>query len=728
MPPVTVIDPDTGEAHTLEGDALKLALRRGWAPETPEAASARVAQAAEAEAYGGVGEGVDAFLAAEARGLTAGGSDVALGALGGDSTKRYLRKLKEHRGVVSGAGEAVGLVGGAVAGVGAPGKVAGLAARLGRTAEGAGALAKVGRGALAGTVEGGITEMGAGISDLALSENPVTMDRIASDLSSRFIYGGALGAATGGGLRGLEVSLGAARKRLAAAGEAVAKVDDVPDEILAMDRKGLRAARDAEIEAIQAGRQPARAQIVNDVAGYRAAAKTDTPWVAVSTGEAEKTAGNRWMREIEKNYIDADRMIDRALRNPKRLAEAPEGVRAALQQQEHALEQIIAKQDELRVIHAADRSGQRAAALDAVPKALETNRALQARLADLSAAPTSAKLSAITDALDTFGDRGTKTLGGKIMSGAAYGMTASLVSSIPVVGPLAAPLVGAKVADMISGKIGAQLAHVTKSAIERTTRAVDAFMMVTRKAEPIAPIVATRVLSEVRFGRPAPKSLDEQPKKHRKRTLEDLYDERAKEISAAVMPTPEGPKIRPHVRKEIAARLQPIATMAPHVADQLESRAVRRLELLAAKMPTSTRIGMTKIRPSEMAIRAWARYVAAADDPGGIEERLASGQVTPEDAEVMRELYPDRMAEIMRQVAERMPQLRATLPYHRRLALSIFTDQPVDAAMEPRILAALQANFDQEAGTEGGTMAPQPSPAFGSVSKPSPTPAQERAG
>ena len=32
-------------------------------------------------------------------------------------------------------------------------------------------------------------------------------------------------------------------------------------------------------------------------------------------------------------------------------------------------------------------------------------------------------------------------------------------------------------------------------------------------------------------------------------------------------------------------------------------------------------------------MRTWARYVAAVEDPGGVEERLAAGTVTPEDAE-----------------------------------------------------------------------------------------------
>lgn len=723
-----VVD-DFGHVHNLTGEALASALADGWTLETPEAASQRLSGEVARDAYSGVTETIDAYGAGVARGFVPG-ADVALGAIGGEGTKRYLRGVKRAHPIASGAGEVVGNVTGAATGAGPVGEVTGLAARLGKTAEGAGAATKIARGALAGGIEGGALEMGAGINDLALAENPVGVDRIASELTSRFFYGGTIGAVTGGGLRGLEVSLGAARKKLAAAGEAMSKTDGISDDLLSMDRKALRARRDAVLATAEEARVPQRQQLAADVVSVRDATKAATPWEAVAIGEAEKTAENRWMREIGKNYLDADRMIDRALRNPKKLAEAPEALRGALQQQEHALEQIIARQDELRALHVSDRTGRRAAALDAVPQALESNRALQKRMIDISAKPSTPELAAIQDALDTFGDRGQKTLGGQMASGAAYGMVTDLVRMVPVVGPLAAPLIGARVADAISGGLGKTLAATTKAAIDRTTRAVDAFLTVTRKAEPIAPILSTRVLSEARFMRP---TTDVGPKrgedrKAKPRTLETAFDDRAKEISASVMPTPQGPKIRPGARKEIAARLSPLSVVAPHLADKLETHAVRRLEFLAAKMPKTERLGMTTIRPSEMAMRAWARYIAAADDPGAIEERLASGQVMPEDGEVMRELYPDRMAEIMRQIMERLPTLRGTLPYHRRLALSIFTGVPVDAAMDPGILAILQGNFATEEGTEGGMQAPAPAPAFGSVKKPSPTPAQERAG
>jgi hypothetical protein len=131
-------------------------------------------------------------------------------------------------------------------------------------------------------------------------------------------------------------------------------------------------------------------------------------------------------------------------------------------------------------------------------------------------------------------------------------------------------------------------------------------------------------------------------------------------------------------------------------------------------------------QPSDIEMRTWARRVAGVEDPHGIVERLASGEVTPEDAETMRAVYPEMYADIQHQIMSQLGELRAKLPFQRRLAMSIFSGVPVDPCLDPRVLAALQGTFAGEQGTEGGTQAPKAQPAFGSVSKPAPTPAQER--
>jgi len=107
-------------------------------------------------------------------------------------------------------------------------------------------------------------------------------------------------------------------------------------------------------------------------------------------------------------------------------------------------------------------------------------------------------------------------------------------------------------------------------------------------------------------------------------------------------------------------------------------------------------------------------------------ERLASGAITPEDAEALQKVYPEIYADIQRQIVEKLPALQKQLPYQRRLSLSIFSGVPVDPAMNPQVLSVLQQSFAIEEGSEGGTQAPTAQPQFGSVTKERGTPAQER--
>ena len=215
--------------------------------------------------------------------------------------------------------------------------------------------------------------------------------------------------------------------------------------------------------------------------------------------------------------------------------------------------------------------------------------------------------------------------------------------------------------------------------------------------------------------------------------LPDLYRERVAEIRSHVVPGPDGKlMMRPESREQIAAALAPIRAASPMLADGIETTTARATTFLADKAPHKPEPfgmqlgGKDKWQPSDMEMRTWARYVAAVNDPYGVVERLASGAVTPEDAETMREVYPEMYADIQRQIIEKLPTLTKQLPYQRRLALSVFSGVPVDPTMHPQVLFALQASYANEEGTEGGSQAPVAQAQFGSVSKEKPTQAQER--
>ncbi len=740
--PVNLIDPATGKTFVIDEAEAGALIREGWQTEDVTDRADRLTTERKEEDYGGVVGKATAGGAALLRGVSGGLSDVAFRALGEEDEFRNLREVNPG---ISTAGEIIGAVGGAFATGGSTlaatpaGAIARLGTRLGKAAEGAGAARQFGRAALGAGVEGGLSNVGSTISDLALSEDPLDIETMASELGSSFFAGAGIGAGTGILAKAAQKGLTKAKGVLddvAARREAAETTGDLAQ----LDGKGLRAAEKIEIEAIEAGRVTQRAELADEIGKLRTELKDQKLFLATkgakTWGDGVDAAIRKEASEIGKVSLEADKAIDRMLRNPKALAARPGRVLDALQQQDAALERLIAQTENLKPVFAADESGERLAALAAAPAALERNRALQGRIAELAAAPSSTRLSAIMEAKDAIaagGGRGGKGLADQMVQGSVFGAATGLAASIPILGqiPGVAPLLGAKAASMVSDLVFGRLGKATGAAAQRTAAAVQTFLDVGRKVAPAAPVLATKVLAAVAYAPPKPeKSSSSKPAKA---TLATLYKSRAEEIRSQTMPTPAGPQMRPEARAQMAERLKPIASMNAILADRMETLAARRLEFLAARLPRKPeldvmQIGPDRWQPSDMEMRTFARYAAAVEDPGAIEERLAAGRVSPEDAEVMREVYPERLAELTRQIVEQLPALQKSLPYHRRLALSILTGVNVDPSMHPEVLAVLQSAFEEEAAPDGGAVPAQSKPQFGSVKNQEATASQERQG
>jgi hypothetical protein len=180
----------------------------------------------------------------------------------------------------------------------------------------------------------------------------------------------------------------------------------------------------------------------------------------------------------------------------------------------------------------------------------------------------------------------------------------------------------------------------------------------------------------------------------------------------------------------MAARLAPLKASSPILADRIETIAAAKLAFLSSIMPRKPDIhgiptGPDHWTPSDLQMRSWARSVSAAEDPHGVEERLVHGTVTPEDAAAYHAIYPERAEALKQQILTELPKLQKSLPYARRLSLSIFSGVAVDPAMDPAILRVLQSGFANDDGSPM-TNAPMPSPQFGSVKNDVGTLSQQR--
>ncbi len=703
------------EAEVPTWTALK------FRPESPDEHADRVGESARNANTSALGATATKFLGT----ATLGASTIAARAIGGaDEALRANREAEAHP-YGSFAGDVLGSV--------TPG---GLVSRAGAAAKGAlavgkeaGLLAHVASAVGSGAIEGGVMGAGAGVSEFALSEDPLTVERAVSVIGHNFATGAGVGAVAGGIAKLTERGLVRAQEAIESHIAETSKLAAVPDDLAGLDAKGLTAAKESHLAELETTRVADRKAIADDLGAFRNEVKDSKIFLATKEADA-KAIGN--VSELAARNAKGESALRNVLDNPIALAEKPQMALTVLQKQQSALEGLVKADPELRAAFAADATGARAASLDAVAPTLEKNLALQERIRASMAPHASPKLDAIAAAQESL-----KAGGGKsaIQSMAEVGMQGPIMHAvgaaipIPVVGHAVGAWVAKKATDLVFNRMSLATTEVAK----KTANVVGRFVDVAGKATKVAPVLATKVLQSVRFAAPGHEDRRDEPVKTAK--LDEAFHARSAEIRSQVMPGPDGrPVMRPDTRAAMAQKLLPIRTQQPIFADRMETMMAARIEYLANALPKKPDImamqaGPDRWKPSELAMRSWARKVAAAEDPAGVEDRLAAGTLTPEDAEAYNAVYPERAAHLKQQIQMKLPELRSSLPYSRRLALSLFSGVPVDPAMAPNVFAVLQSSFQSEDG-KGTTSAPMAAPQFGSVKKsvPEPTPAQTRSG
>jgi hypothetical protein len=244
--------PDKGGASiTVPLEQAASLLTNGYHAETGADVATHAQQNADEAVYGGAAGTVLATGAGVASGLSGGLTDAGVALLGGGE---QLRKLKEHHEIAN----TIGTIAGSLS----PTGVGGLAARAGERVAGAigGAGVRAVIGAGAGTaIEGGILGAGQGVSELALSDEPVTFEHAASVIGSNALFGACDGR-RGRRRRPRAPSSGSQRRSRRSTRSRRRQVEttaDVAEDLAGLDRKGLRAAEKTELDAIEAARVPA---------------------------------------------------------------------------------------------------------------------------------------------------------------------------------------------------------------------------------------------------------------------------------------------------------------------------------------------------------------------------------------------------------------------------------------------------------------------------------------
>lgn len=732
---VEVVNPSTGlSSQVAAADLQTFTEQRGYVPEPFEVAQARDRALRLEREHGGLAGQVATGVEQAVDTASLGAYGLMADNLAGEGYAENRRERVEANPVASGIGTGVGVIAPALfsGGTGALGTVA-RATPVGAVSAGAARLAArggVGAAVAAGAIEGSALGVGQGIQELTLSEEPVDAERIVSVLSSGALYGGLTGG--GVGLAGKALAKGLARTKgviddaanyvkrtgaLASADDAAALMDDVK----------AYAAKTSRSDAMLVAEGPAKRKLVGTKRKLgELVIENPEPGAALATLRKEQA----WLKKALDEYKEVSReALKKQVKSLDDAIKAAPGEEVTLagkqlrQWADWSGEAVTAKTTELAVpkdsavkFMAALDNGEvasaRRAAYEALPELIEANKKLTERIASAMAPKA-------------------KTLTDEIVEGAGnaygYGALAGLLPGGMLGGAIA--LVGRPAFNRVKNVV---MSRVLKSAGESTARSsavLDSLVSGAKKAGNLggkaAMPLAVRALSSASFGAPSktaqmPAFADAPPLKKDTRAvrhdeLRSAFRAREKEIRQSVI----GGRVTPEVRQQIASNLAALGAVSPVLADRVESVAVRRLEFLSSKLPQapdfmSTALGPSQWEPSSWEMRKFGRYVAAVDDPGGVEEQMASGLITTEAAEAYRAVYPERYMELKMNLIKRAHEIQE-LPRSVRLGMSIFFDAPFSASLNPEILTALQGQYQNEKGSEMGTTAPRPVPNAGSI-------------
>lgn len=219
---IVVVDP-YGIVGTVPPAELGVLIQQGYRFASPEENHAQYLQ----NEYGN--QPLAAAAEGVARSATFGGYDVAARALGAEEAVGARKRLNPGAAL---AGEIGGyaLPGGAGALLGKAGKAAAGAVGLG---EATGIGGRIAAGAVRAGAEGGLVGVQQTVSDVALSDHPLSAEAILSDLGSNVIYGAAVGGAIGAGTGTIGGILSATGSRVRARAQVVAQRLGIEGEIQA---------------------------------------------------------------------------------------------------------------------------------------------------------------------------------------------------------------------------------------------------------------------------------------------------------------------------------------------------------------------------------------------------------------------------------------------------------------------------------------------------------------
>ena len=711
---VAVLDPN-GIGATISAEELPEALARGYTLESGAAHGERLFE----EKYGH--SPVRAGLEGAARGLTFGLTDVLAGPDEG------LIQRRARNPVASTLGEVGGAVGGlALTGLG------GLAERAGAAAFGApGILSRAGAAAVRGGLEGAAIGTGQAVSQLALSDDPLTAESIAGALGHNVgigaltggVGGGALSLA-GSGLRGAVNLAGkgvrkAAEKLSAELAETTAPAAGFED-LAGLGPKELRAAAKAETEnawkqaGVTAGHEDLaglgqaelRKATQAEVEAQRAARLGEGEELAKDLFGFDKNARDDMMR-LKQTLPKGTGLMKDAIKAQGKLTNVVKDVRTLAEEPGRALGAVRELRQQLEFIESRLPKGMLEGAQATTPEAIEAGAAtaklqgraasmmerlddFEARIKSLTAEPTSPRLDAIRarqDALSATIPKTARQEAIEALQAAPPQATPILDTMAKTIGGGIGGAIGHAIPVPYAGVAGAWLGkEIGESSLKPLLKSIlGNFVEKTGAIEEGAGKLLGRLA-------PPPSAMNALSDLATAGGVKGSSFQGATEAVKRAAANPE------QTRGAILQELAGVSALNPKLAEKVADTYQLRLQFLADKAPPTLTMGISGqvVPPSSAEEAKFARYVAAANDPMRLLKELRAGTLMPETIEAAEKVYPGWTQRIKDAVSEQLtdPDVAKKLSYPMRLQLGTFLGtQTVEATMNPQFVSRMQATF-----------------------------------
>lgn len=143
---------------------------------------------------------------------------------------------------------------------------------------------------------------------------------------------------------------------------------------------------------------------------------------------------------------------------------------------------------------------------------------------------------------------------------------------------------------------------------------------------------------------------------------------------------------------------QQIGATNARVQQQALATQQRAIDYLASKIPPAPQAMNTlqphldKSTPPPAEMAKFLRAVRAVEDPTSVLESLQKGDITPEQVDALKVVYPEMYGQLQKQIMSEVAALGdKQIPYAKAQALSELFGVPLHPAMRPEFIAAQQA-------------------------------------